>query len=286
LVTSRSSKESIRSGTVQIVLLNGPMGTELERRGVPTPLPVWSALALDVAPGVVAAIHRDYAAAGAVVHIANTFRTRRRTLGERWEGLARSAVRIARDSVPPGQRVAGSMGPLEDCYRPDRSPGEASRGEHAELARTLADAGVDVLFCETFAHAGEAAVAVQEAVRTGIETWVSLTAGPEASLLTYSAMAEAARICAAEGARVVLVNCTPARRTLAYVEAIATAGVPFGAYANAGPPEDRIGWQADGNEGAAQYATLARAWVDAGATVIGGCCGTGPAHIQALASML
>ena len=263
------------------------MGTELGRRGVPTPSPAWSAHALIVAPETVAAIHREYAGAGATVHTANTFRARRRAVGERWEALARGAIRIARRSVPPGQRIAGSIGPLEDCYRPDLSPGEASRREHAELARVLADAGVDLLLCETFPHAGEAAVAVQESVRTGIETWVPLTAGPDAALMTPRAMGEAARRCMADGARVVLVNCTPARQTLAYVEAIATAGVAFGAYANAGSAEDGIGWQAlarEGTaEGAAAYAGLARSWLDAGATVIGGCCGTGPAHVEALA---
>src|SRR4029077_9180435 len=182
-----------------------------------------------------------------------------------------------------GQRVAGSIGPVEDCYRPDLSPGEASRAEHAALARALVDAGVDPLLCETFPHAAEAAVAVQGAVRTGTETWVALTAGPEASLMTPKAMSEAARVCAAEGARVVLVNCTPAKHTLSYVEAIASAGVGFGAYANAGSADDGIGWRAPDAEGAARYAALARMWLDAGASVLGGCCGTGPAHVKALA---
>jgi S-methylmethionine-dependent homocysteine/selenocysteine methylase len=268
------------------------MGTELVRRGVPAPGVAWSAHALDVAPEVVAAIHRDYAAAGATVHTSNTFRTRRRAVGDRWEELARLAVRLARTGAagaagaPSGHRVAGSIAPLEDCYRPDLSRGAASRDEHAELARVLADAGVDILLCETFAHSKEAAVAVEEAVRTGVETWVSLTAGPDASLMTPQAMRDAARACADNGARVVLVDCTPATKTMAYVEALASAGVSFGAYANAGDVGDAIGWGADGGTGPARYAKLARAWVDAGATVIGGCCGTGPAHIESLARML
>src|SRR6516164_647837 len=98
------------------------MGTELGRLGVPTPSPAWSAHALIVAPETVAAIHREYAGAGATVHTANTFRARRRAVGERWEALARGAIGIARRSVPRGQRIAGSIGPLEDCYRPDLSP--------------------------------------------------------------------------------------------------------------------------------------------------------------------
>jgi S-methylmethionine-dependent homocysteine/selenocysteine methylase len=262
------------------------MGTELVRRGVPAPGVAWSAHALDVAPEVVEAIHRDYVAAGATVHTSNTFRTRRHAVGDRWEELARLAVRLARSSVPSGHRVAGSIAPLEDCYRPDLSRGAASRDEHAELARVLADAGVDILLCETFAHSKEAAVAVEEAARTGVETWASLTAGPEASLMTPRAMRDAARACADKGARVVLVDCTPATKTMAYVEALAGAGVSFGAYANAGGLGDAIGWGADGGAGPARYAKLARAWIDAGATVIGGCCGTGPAHIASLARML
>jgi S-methylmethionine-dependent homocysteine/selenocysteine methylase len=266
-------------------LLDGPMGTELVRRGVAAHGAAWSAHGLDAAPEVVAAIHRDYAAAGATVHTSNTFRTRRRTVGDRWEELARLAVRLARASVPSAHRVAGSIAPLEDCYRPDLSPGAASRDEHGELARVLASAGVDILLCETFAHSKEAAVAVEEAVRTGVETWASLTAGPDASLMTPQAMRDAARACADKGARVVLVDCTPATKTMAYVEAIASAGVSFGAYANAGSFGDAIGWGADDGTGPARYAKLAGAWVEAGATVIGSCCGTGPAHIEALARM-
>ncbi len=125
-----------------ITLLDGPLGTELAARGVPTPGPGWSAFALDDAPEVVVAIHRDYARAGATVHTANTFRTKRRQLGVRWEELARRAIDLARGAVPAGQRVAGSIAPLEDCYRPDLSPPNP-RPEHRELARALAAAGAD-----------------------------------------------------------------------------------------------------------------------------------------------
>jgi S-methylmethionine-dependent homocysteine/selenocysteine methylase len=270
---------------MQIVLLDGPMGTELAVRGVALPHGSWSADALERAPAVVAQIHRDYVAAGATVHTANTFRTRRRTAGARWEELARLAVTIARASVPAGHRVAGSIAPLEDCYRPDLSPGEGAREEHAELARALAGAGVDLLLCETFPHAVEAAVAVRQAVRTGIETWAALTAGPGTPLMTPRSMREAARACAGEGASALLVNCTPATQTLAYIEALAGLGVAFGAYANAGSARDRIGWGDAAVGGAATYAALARTWMDAGATIVGGCCGTGPAHVARLAEL-
>ncbi len=261
-----------------VLVLDGPMGTELARRGVALPAAAWSAIALDVAPDLVAAVHRDYVAAGATVHTANTFRTKRRSVGPRWEELARRAVRIARDAV--GElRVAGSLAPLEDCYRADLSPGLASREEHRELARVLADQGVDVLLCETFPDPTEAVVAVEEAVRTGVETWAALLPATPAMLR------ETARACVAAGARVVLVNCVAARDTRPFVAELADLGVPFGAYANAGPEEDGLGWGADAGAAASAYEALARKWLDAGATVVGGCCGTGPAHIARLASI-
>lgn len=260
------------------------MGTELAARGVATPAPRWSAEALDVAPEVVAAIHRGYAAAGAAVHTTNTFRTKRRQIPDRWEELARRAVAIARASVPATCRVAGSVAPLEDCYRPDLSPPDP-RPEHRELARALAAAGVDLLLCETFPHVGEALIAVEEAAATGLPTWVAFTAGPGADLLTPAEVEAGAREAVRRGASAVLVNCTPAQETLRYVERLAGAGaLQYGAYANAGSPADGIGWGSQPG-GARSYAAYAASWARAGATILGGCCGTGPEHIEALASL-
>ena len=266
-----------------LTLLDGPIGTVLAARGVPTPAPAWSADAIDHAPEVLAAIHRDYAAVGATVHTANTFRTKRRQVGDRWEALAHRAVAIARAAVPPGQRVAGSMAPLEDCYRPELSTADP-RSEHRELARALAAAGVDLLLCEAFPHVDEALIAVEEAVATGFPVWVSFTAGPDGALLTPAEIAAGAREAVRRGAAAVLVNCTAATRTLPYVERLAEAGVPFGAYANAGAPAEGLGWS--DTPDTAAYAELAAAWVSAGATVVGGCCGTAPAHLAAVRARL
>ncbi|MCI0351985.1 MAG: homocysteine S-methyltransferase family protein, partial [Acidobacteriales bacterium] len=259
-----------------------PLGTELEARGVPIPpIPWWTAWALKHRPDAVSELHRDYAHAGATVHTTCTFRTRRRNLGDEWESLAARAVKLARDSVPPQHRIAGGVAPLEDCYRPDLSPGEQGREEHRELARLLASEGVDLLLCETFSHVGEALAAVEECVATGVETWVSFTSGPENNLLTLENVATGAEEAVRRGARAVLINCIPATKTLPYVERIATLGVPYGAYANAGAPDEGLGWDA-GSNGARAYADLAALWIEAGATLIGSCCGTSPAHIAEL----
>lgn len=265
------------TGRLAVILLDGPVGTELARRGVATPPPAWSAAAIDAAPEILAAIHADYARAGATIHTACTFRTKRRDVGDDWERLARRAVEIARGAVPEDRRIAGSIAPLEDCYRPDLSPGERAREEHRALARVLVDAGCDLLLCETFAHPGEALVAVEEAARTGIETWLALTAGPGADLLGPEELARAARAAIERGARAVLVGCVAADRTLPYVERLAELGAPFGAYANAGGD-----WTLAHAQAAERYLAHARSWIDAGATIVGSCCGTGPAHIAAI----
>jgi S-methylmethionine-dependent homocysteine/selenocysteine methylase len=267
---------------VTVVLLDGPMGAELTRRGAHTSTPAWSALPLRDAPALVERVHADYVAAGARVHRTNTFRTRERALGADWERLARRAVDLARRAG--ATTLLGSLGPIEDCYRPDLAPpDDVAEREHGALARVLVDAGVDGLVCETFPSPREAFAAVRACVRAaGVRPWISLTAGPNGDLLSPRALAEAARGAVAEGATCALVNCVAAERTLPYVRALAAidlGGASVGAYANGAlwgeapvPPE--------------RYAELTASWVDAGARVVGACCGTGPTYVAASARAL
>lgn len=266
-----------------VEILDGAIGTELVSRGLKLDGLDWSARALDEAPALLAEVHADYARAGAMLHTANTFRTQPRVLGDRWREALGAAVRIARDAVPSGCRVLGSMAPVEDCYRPDLSPGESARADHREVASALAGAGCVALLCETFADETEALVAAEEAVATGLPAWLSLTAGPFGDLVSSEEVGRIARRAAQTGIERVLVNCVAASLAQPYVDAIASAGLPFGVYANAGGKDEGLGWEASGRRAADAYAALAQVWVDAGATVIGGCCGTTPLHIEALA---
>jgi S-methylmethionine-dependent homocysteine/selenocysteine methylase len=262
-------------------ILDGPMGTALLEAGVPTPAPRWSAAALELAPAAVAAVHAAHAGAGADVLTANTFRTTERAWGRGWAERVDQAVALARAAAGTGCRVAGSIAPLEDCYRPDLSPPDAGP-EHAALAERLAAAGCDLLLCETFPHEAEALAAVRAGLRTGLPVWLALTAGPDADLLTPAQVGRAARRAVDLGAAAVLVNCVPASRTLPFVQALAGCGVPFGAYANAGAPEEGMGW-GPAPDADARYLRFAATWVDVGATLIGSCCGT-PASVTAALS--
>jgi S-methylmethionine-dependent homocysteine/selenocysteine methylase len=274
------------------VVLDGAIGTELLRLGIALPPPLWSAVAIERAPDVLMALHGAYAAAGATVHTANTFRAtawafRNAGLPDRSRDLSAAAVALARAAIPAGHRVAGSIAPLEDCYSPERSPPpDAARRGHRENAEALARAGVDLLLCETFPHFGEAHIAAEEAVRTGLPVWLSLTAGPRGDLLALSKLRTFARTIRDLGVGVVLVNCLRRARALRAGQELSAAGVPWGAYANVGAPDPVRGWRASGSEGPSAYGRWARTLWQEGAAVVGGCCGTGPGHIAAVARSL
>ncbi len=166
---------------VDVLLLDGATGTELERRGVDITLPLWSARALIDAPEELRRIHVDYLDAGAGGVTANTFRTHRRTLdwdgrGERAVALTRQAVEIARaacDERKRGALVLGSVAPLEDCYRPDLAPDEAAcRAEHAEMISNLLEAGVDLILIETMNNVTETIAAVDAARTRAPGKWI------------------------------------------------------------------------------------------------------------------
>lgn len=267
-----------------VTVLDGPVGTELLRRGVPTPLPGWSAHALETHPEIVSEIHRDYALAGATVHTTNTFRTRPKHFADTWADLARRAVACCRSAVPASHRVAGSVAPIEDCYRPDLSPAN-SFDAHRALAEVLADAGCDVLLCETFPNPNEAIDAARACVETGLETWLALTPGPMADLMTPEDVDAVAAKATAIGVRGLLVNCLPVPEVERFLAALSGHGVAFGAYPNSGTVDDVNGWKTT-PFAPEPFADEAARWIAAGATLIGSCCGTGPQHTRALCQRL
>ena len=153
------------------------------------------------------------------------------------------------------------------------------------MAQALAAAGVDIILVETFPHIGEALIAVEEAVATGVPTWVAFTAGPKADLLDVDAIHAGAADAAARGAEVLLVNCIPTAIVSQFLPALADHGKPFGAYGNAGSADDESGFKTSALSPSA-YSAAALSWIEMGASIIGGCCGTQVAHIRAIADQL
>jgi len=273
------------------LLLDGATGTELTRRGVDTGLPLWSANALTTETGlnVLRQVHLDYLHAGADVLTTNTFRTHRRALAGPGHGareLTSRAVATAREAVAQfGQRarVAGSVAPLEDCYRPDLVPtDDECRAEHAERITHLVEAGVDLLLIETMNSIREAVIAAQQATSTGRPTWVSLVCDREGRMLSGESVAVAAEMLLPLGVRALGVNCGPAHtlaKPLAELRAICGPDFPLMAYGNIGHADETQGWINTDAVSPESYAQWAHTWP---AQIVGGCCGTTPEHIRKL----
>jgi S-methylmethionine-dependent homocysteine/selenocysteine methylase len=278
----------------ELILLDGAMGTELERRGVPTPLPLWSAQALLDAADTVREIHEEYVRAGADILTANTFRVTPRALGKGGRGgeadrLTEVAVGLAREAARAGGArevmIAGALAPLEDCYRPDLMPDAAvAEREHAEQAVRLARRGVDLILIETMNSIAEAKAAMRGAKPTGLPVLVSFLCRNARELWSGERIEDAVRAVEPFSPEVILVNCVaPDIAADLVAEMARVTRLPLGCYPNAGEPDmDEGVWNFDPSWTPERFAEAAALWVARGAQLVGGCCGTGPDHIRAL----
>ena len=289
------------------LVLDGATGTELERAGLSTGLPLWSTHALLEAPECVYRIHAAYLAAGAEIVTANTFRTQRRTLAR--GGLASAAARLTRLAVdlarraaadatpcsalplatacevPRARWVAGSLPPLEDCYRPDRVPADrALTAEHERQVDLLGEAGVDLILIESMNTIRESRAAARAASRTGLPFVVSFVAWDGAKLLSGEPLVRAARDALDLGAAAVGVNCLPIANLDACRQALSSLAAPLLVSPNLGQPEPTTGFARDESHDPARFPAALADWIEGSAAIVGGCCGTTPAHIAALAA--
>jgi S-methylmethionine-dependent homocysteine/selenocysteine methylase len=259
-----------------------------------------------LAPALVREIHDENVAAGADVLTANTFRLHKRNI-EREPGgffikgkketstrhLIAKAVSLAREAAEtsPARHIwiAGSLAPLEDCYRPDLVPDDSAlEREHSEMAEALARAGCDLILVETMNAVRELVAATHAALRTGLPVVASMVTDGDGRLLSGEPLNGAARalLALSPPPDVLGVNCVPARvigSDLARLRA-AAPGVPFCVYANTGRALDEAGSLFTDPIGPEAYSDLARGWLQLGVALVGSCCGTTAAHTRALRS--
>jgi S-methylmethionine-dependent homocysteine/selenocysteine methylase len=289
--------ERLRYGTP--LVLDAAMGSDLDRRGLATTLPLWSAVGLLERPDLVHQIHLENLLAGADIITTDTFRTTAHTLRKagidpaRATELDRLAVRLAvaarGEAGRPEAWIAGSIAPLEDCYLPtfETSP-DIALAEHRAQADNLAATGVDLIMVETMPTAEEAEIALRAAVETGQPATVGFVcamtdAGESVRLLSGETLNDAVARVSPLAPAAIFVNCAaPPVITAALRELRQLTTLPIGAYANVGHVDDERGWSPDGRITGERYAEHAAEWIVLGARVVGGCCGTHPEHTAAL----
>lgn len=279
------------------VLFDGGMGTELFRRGLPQGacLESWNA----ERPEIVGAVHASYFESGADAVTTNSFGGSRIKLaayglGARAAELNAAAARIAREAAPAGRFVAGSIGPTGKFLKPQGEFTEAEFEEaFAEQAEALARGGADLLIIETQYDLREALAAFRAArsAAPALPVFVTLTFNSyPRGYFTLMGNSVSAAVEALEkaGASAVGANCTlDSREMVGLVRAFRQATrLPVVAQANAGKPALGEDGAVSYSQGLEAYLEFVPAILEAGANVIGGCCGTGPDHIRKISELI
>jgi homocysteine S-methyltransferase len=298
----------------KLLILDGGLATELESRGFDLNDALWSARLLLDAPQAIYQLHTDYLAAGADCIISATYQATlpgfsRRGLSEaEASDLLRQAVSLAlaaRDAfwVDPGNRhgrirplVAASVGPY-GAYLADGSEytGRYDLDEEGLLAfhrrrwSILSESGADLLACETIPSFAEARALARLLVeRAGPPAWFSFSCRDGLHINDGTPLAEcAAWLADWEQVLAVGVNCTAPRFIPNLIAAIRqVTDKPVVVYPNSGEQYDAASHRWHGASEPEEFATAALKWYAAGATLIGGCCRTGPQHISQIRERL
>jgi len=288
-MTSHSFLQSLQAG--EVLVADGATGTTLLERGLPrgTPGEAW---VLD-RPREILGVHRSFIEAGARIVLTCTFgaspvRLRGGPLEDRMAAINRRAVELAREAAADRPvLVGGSIGPSGVLLKPlGRLAPEEASDSFSRQARVLAEAGADLLVIETQYDLAEAALAVQ-AARSVSSLPVVCTFSFDRGSHTMMGVSPArvGKELESLGADVVGINCGRSleENLTALGQLRAHCSLPVWFKPNAGLPE------VDG-EGKARYRTtpeamavLVPAWIEAGARVVGGCCGTSPQHLEQIA---
>ncbi len=287
-----------------ITLLDGSIGQEIVKRAGSAPTNLWSTSVMMDRPGLATELHRDYLNAGATIASTNTYalhrdRLARAGIEDRFAALITRALDeagAARDAHGSG-RIAGTLGPLGASYRPDICPApEVAAPAYAEIAAMMAGR-VDLLLIESAASVEQAEGALLGCAGAKCPVWLAVTVMDDdgTRLRSGEDLADLAGIIAGHAPAALLINCTRPEAVAAGLAILRGFGLPFGAYANGfdhitaafledAPTVDALEARRDLTP--ALYADFAMSWVAQGATIIGGCCEVGPAHITELAARL
>lgn len=305
------SSISERLANNEIILLDGGVSTEIQKRGVPLHSNVWSGLTTKTHPDEVRQVHEDYIRAGSQVITANTYATARHVLesinlGHESKMINLKSVQLAqqaRDNAADGEVwIAGSMSSMP----PLTASHEVVVSKHAEasyeeLAESLARAGADLIIAEMMRDFDNARMVIKAAVSTGLPVWVGYSTmmaedGTDVRSLRWKNtdsssdthdFATLVKTLSPLGGQAAGIMHTQVGNIDPALEVLGKHwSGPKMAYAETGRLLD-ADWSFEQICSPQDYAKEMQGWVNKhGVQIIGGCCGTGPEHIRALKRLL
>jgi homocysteine S-methyltransferase len=296
-----------------VVILDGALATELERRGANLDDPLWSAKMLLEGPDLIRQIHLDYFMAGADVATTASYQTsfagfaRRGLNQDQAAGLMIRSVQLAQEArdrfwsdlanrkgrIKP--LVAASIG----CYGACLHDGSEYRGDyglsidqliafHRPRMQVLAESGADLLACETIPCLIEAEALVRLLPEFGMPAWISFSCMDERHVCHGETLADCLALAdACENVVALGINCTPPRLVTGLLASVrGTTRKPLVVYPNRGESWDAQARCWIGETNPLDWGEAARSWYAAGARLIGGCCRTTPDNIRRMAKDL
>ena len=268
------------------LILDGALGTELMRRGLKLPLPLWSAEANITHQKDVISIHKDYVKAGADIITTNTFRsttwTYRRAgfsnkrATERAKSSLMKAVESAHQSNP--SLIAGSITSIEDCYQPSLFPGKSvAEDSIGETLSWFKEAGVKIILFETMSHLEEIKIAVRMAADFKTK-WLSLILNNDKKLLSGHSLDDVFKFSKSE-VDCLLMNCNSFEKTnVSLSDFLNQWGSDWGVYPNFGITEPEPDGTMDIKISDKLFSENINNYIKKTPFIIGSCCGSSPIH--------
>ena len=281
------------------LIMDGAMGTELMRRGIELPLPLWSSMSNIDQFDQVMNIHKDYIEAGSDILTTNTFRTTPRTFIKAGysqneseiisEQCCNMAIEAAKHAVKKENTlIAGSVAPLEDCYEPFHFPGkEIAKKEFQLIIDRIIRKGVDILLFETMGNYEEIESALQVSNHVDIQRWLSIVLKNKNSILDGTELQKVVELANKNKIDMVLINCTPVNIILEALDIfLGYRKGKWGVYPNAGenmPTKDGEFVSKLDDE---SFCKAIQDYITLGASVVGSCCGSTPNTVRKISNMI
>ena len=293
-----------------LIILDGGMGQELLARSQREVTTMWSAEVMLHEPELVRELHRDFIGAGADVITLNTYTATPQRLANNnaahlLEELHESAKQAAVDAIsdyhyacestPRNIQIAGCLPPLVASYHPEVSPDFAACVESYRHLVAVQRSDADLFICETMSSAVEAKAACLAAKEANVPVWVAFSVSDDEpqNLRGGESLANAVAELLPFAPDAILLNCSRPESITAAWSDLQKLKIPLGVYANGFTSIDSLypgttveSLAARDDLGPAAYAQLAVDWVKQGASIIGGCCEVGPAHIAEVTKQL